>query len=222
MPVSREDAPTFVCDLLEKRATLERSELSALWVARELGQTTGFLYHHWGSFDAFLLEVSGLGWQRLVASLVRAYAKKKTLVAIVEAYLDFALDRPVLYWLLAERALSKDLLRERLGRGSALPSFAGFEELMALLDRAMPGVTITRARAMHAAAHGLASQLLSHRLGSMPDTFGRPEREVAREIAAEIARAFSPPRTSRSPDRDRTAASPKGPRTKTRRRSSSP
>ncbi len=221
MPISREDAPAFVCDLLEERASLERSELSARWVARELGQTTGFLYHHWGSFDAFLLEVSGLGWRRLVASLVRAYEKKKSLVAIVDAYVDFALAKPVLYWLLAERALSKDLLAERLGKGSALPSFAGFEEMMGLLGRALPGMTVTRARALHAAAHGLASQLLSHRLGSMPDTFGQSEREVAREIAAEIARTFSPPRTSRSPARDRTAASPMHPRTNSRRRSSS-
>ena len=198
MPIAREDAPRFVCDLLERHTSLERSELSARWVARELGQTTGFLYHHWGSFDAFLLEVSGIGWQRLVASLVRAYDKKKTLVALVEAYLDFALAKPVLYWLLAERALSKDLLRERLGEGSPLPSFAGFEELMTLLGRALPGVTVTQARALHAAAHGLASQLLSHRLGSMPDTFGRPERVVAREVAAEIAHAFERPRTSRA------------------------
>ncbi len=198
MPIAREDAPRFVCDLLERHASLERSELSARWVARELGQTTGFLYHHWGSFDAFLLEVSGIGWQRLVASLVRAYDKKKTLTALVEAYLDFALAKPVLYWLLAERALSNDLLRERLGEGSPLPSFAGFEELMTLLGRALPGVTVTQARALHAAAHGLASQLLSHRLGSMPDTFGRAERVVAREVAAEIAHAFERPRTSRA------------------------
>jgi AcrR family transcriptional regulator len=218
--VSRNDAASAVCDLLQARASLERSELSARWVARELGQTTGFLYHHWGSFDAFLLEVSGLGWRRLVAALIRAFEKKKTLVALIDAYVDFALAHPVLYWLLAERPLPGDVVKERLAKGVPLPSFAGFEELIALLSRAMPELTIVRARALHAAAHGLVSQVLSHRLASMPDTFQRPEREVAREIAADIATAFSSPRTSRSPARGPKAASPTRPRTTRRRRSS--
>lgn len=220
VPVSREEAPAFVCDLLEKRTTLERAELSARWVARQLGQTTGFLYHHWGSFDAFLLEVSGVGWGRLVAEMRRAYDAKETIEAIFEAYLDFALGKPVLYWLIAERPLPVEVVRGLLERGEPLPSYPGFIEMTTLLVRAMPGFTITRARALHAAAHGLVSQLLSHRLGSMPDTFRRDERDVANEIAREIARMFTPPRTKRSPDRDPTAGSRSRPRRTPRRKSS--
>ncbi len=194
MSVSREDAPAFVCNLLEKRRKLERAELSARWVSRQLGQTTGFLYHHWGSFDAFLLEVSGVGWRRLVVAMRRAHEQTGTIEGVFDAYLDFAMTKPVLYWLIAERTLPQDVVREKLGRSEPLPSWPAFFEMATLLAEAMPGFTVTRARALQAAAHGLVSQLLSHRLGSMPDTFGRPEREVASEIAREIAAMFTPPR----------------------------
>lgn len=224
--VSRDDAPSFICDFLAAHASLDRSELSARWVAKKLGQTTGFLYHHWGSFDAFLLDVSGLGWKRLVASLARAYERKPTLAVLLESYIDFASSKPVLYWLMAERALSPELLREQLGNGRALPSFEGLKEMIILLARALPGVTLPQARALHAAIHGLASQMLSNRLGSMPDTFGHSERKIAGEIAIEIGRLFAAPdatepRASRSPAGDPTAASPPRRRTKTRRSSSS-
>ncbi len=221
MSVGRQDAPSFVCDLLEARSTLDRSELSARWVAKELGQTTGFIYHHWGSFDGFLLEVSGVGWSRLGAKLAATYERSPTLAALVEAYVDFAWERPVLYWLLAERPMATELLRERLQGGGALPSFEGFQGVLALVRRIMPGVSATHARALHAAVHGLASQMLSNRLGSLPDSFGRPERKIAGEIGREIARVFSLPESSRSRAGGPKAGSPKRPRTKTRRSSSS-
>ena len=90
---------------------LGREDLSARSVAKALGQTTGFLYHHWGSFDAFLFEVSGLGWQRLVDALVRAYAKQEAPRDVLHAYVEFAAEHPVLYWLLAERTLAPDVTR---------------------------------------------------------------------------------------------------------------
>ena len=187
--ITRQDAPGFVCDLLQKRAGLGREDLSARSVARALGQTTGFLYHHWGSFDAFLIEVSGLGWQRLVDALVRAYDKRAEPRDVLHAYLEFAAESPVLYWLLAERPLAPDITRATLERGAALPSFKAWQAIFALISRAEPGITLAGARAVHAAVHGVASQLLSHRLGSMPDALTAGER-------AEPERAEPPPRVT--------------------------
>lgn len=235
--VSRDDAARFICDLLQERSSAShdiaklRDELSARVVAKALGQTTGFLYHHWGSFDGFLFEVSGLGWRRLVDSLVRAYEKTNSARAIMHAYVDFAAEYPVLYWLLAERPLTMSVVRSMLDAGTALPSFQAFVTYVELMTRAQPGMTARRARAMHAAAHGIASQLLSNRLTSTPDTRDKDARAVAREITDAFADAFfgadsSPTeakkraKARRSPARDPKAASPARPRTTSRRASS--
>jgi AcrR family transcriptional regulator len=220
--VSRQEAPGFVCDLLEKRAVLGREDLSARSVAKALGQTTGFLYHHWGSFDAFLFEVSGLGWQRLVDGLLRAWQKHEEARDVLHAYVEFAAEHPVLYWLLAERPLAPDITRATLEGGTALPSFKAWQAVLALISRAEPTITLAGARAVHAAVHGVASQLLSHRLGSMPDALTAGERAIARDITDAIAdRYFTPrPPSRRSPARGPKADSPPRPRT-TRRASSS-
>ncbi len=187
--VSRDDAARAVCDLLERRTALSRDELSARFVAKALGQTTGFLYHHWGSFDAFLLEVSGIGWQRLVAAVVAAYERDPTPLSIPRAYVAFAAAHPVLYWLCAERPLPAAPVREALETGRALPSFAAWTAFAELLERAAPGTTLAQARALHAAAHGLASQLLSGRLASMPDAVGRGQEAIVDDVCRAIASA---------------------------------
>ncbi len=217
--ISRSEAPAFICNLLQKKGRVRalREELSARVVAKALGQTTGFLYHHWGSFDGFLFEVSGIGWKRLVDTVVEAYERSEgDPRSIVFAYIDFAAENPVLYWLLAERPLSADVVQSTLASGE-LPSFAAFLDYFKLVKSVEPTTTIASARAMHAAAHGLASQLLSGRLGSTPDTVGRDEREVAREAAQVIADVFFPTaskaRGQRSPAHDPKAAPPSRQRT---------
>lgn len=183
----RAHAPELICDLLQKRRTLDRDELSARWVAKALGQTTGVIYHHWGSFDGFLLEVSGIGWERLVEFVVDAFRKSPVPRTIARSYVDFALAYPVLYWLLAERSLPRDVVREKLDAGTALPSFPAFTKFLALVSDVDPSLTLADARALHAAAHGLASQVLSGRLLSTPDVKDRDAREVAYEVADAIA-----------------------------------
>ena len=221
--ISRQEAPAFVCSLLQKGKVLGREDLSARTVAKALGQTTGFLYHHWGSFDAFLFEVSGLGWQRLVDALLRAYDERREPRDVLHAYVEFAAEHPVLYWLLAERPLAPDIVRATLEGGAALPSFKAWQAIFTLISRAEPGMTVAGARAVHAAIHGVASQLLSHRLGSMPDALTAGELEIARDITEAIAdRYFTAPRRARrSPGRDPKADSPPRRRTTTRRASSS-
>jgi AcrR family transcriptional regulator len=251
-PVSRDAAPTFVCDLLQKKAAKKketsssspsralgselRDDLSARTIAKALGQTTGFLYHHWGSLDGFLFEVSGIGWKRLVDSLVRGYESTKDPRQIIHAYIDFAAEYPVLYWLLAERPLSMDVVRATLEQGKALPSYDAFVTYFQLMAQAVPGVTLGRVRAMHAAAHGLASQLLSDRLASMPDALEKDDRAIARDIIEDIAEVFFtlPPRAKaaaattssatprQTPARDRKAASPRRRQSSDRRSKTSP
>jgi AcrR family transcriptional regulator len=219
--ISRQDAPAFICDLFQKSAVLGREDLSARSVAKALGQTTGFLYHHWGSFDGFLFEVSGLGWQRLVDALVRAYEKRAAPRDVLHAYVAFAAEHRVLYWLLAERPLAPDITRATLEGGATLPSFKAWQAILALLSRAEPGITLAGARAVHAAVHGVASQLLSHRLGSMPDALTAGERAIARDIVDAIADRYFTARSParRSPARDPKVDSP--PRRRTTRRASS-
>lgn len=218
----REQAPELICDLLQKKRSLDRDELSARWVAKALGQTTGVIYHHWGSFDGFLLEVSGIGWERLVSFVLDAYRKTPSPRTIARSYIDFALANPVLYWLLAERPLPRDVVRAKLDSGNALPSFAAFGRFLMLLSEVDSTLTIADARALHAAAHGLASQMLSGRLLSTPDVKDRDVREVAYEAADAIADRMlrgTSPGAPRSPAHDPTAAPPASP-AKTRRRTS--
>lgn len=213
--------------MLQKKPKLRREDLSARNVSKALGQTTGFLYHHWGSFDAFLFEVSGLGWGRLVEAVARTFEEKGEAIDIVRAYIAFAAENPVLYWLMAEREMPAEVVRSTLERGAALPSFAAWMRFFELISKAEPGIAIGRARAMHAAAHGLASQLLSGRIASMPDALQRSARDIASDVEDAIADAMftSRSRAPRSPARDPRAAPPRSrrtssPRAKTSRKSS--
>ena len=208
--IARDDAAAFVCDLLQSKPKMRREDLSARNVAKALGQTTGFLYHHWGSFDDFLFEVSGLGWGRLVESVEKAYAKSGEASSIVRAYVAFAAKNPVLYWLIAERELPADVVKKTLTKGIALPSYTAWVRFFELVSKADPGVTLAKARAMHAAAHGLASQLLSGRISSMPDAVQRSAAAISADvedaITAGMIGASAPARhktTSRSPKASR-------------------
>lgn len=196
--IARDDAAAFVCDLLQSKPKLRREDLSARNVAKALGQTTGFLYHHWGSFDDFLFEVSGLGWGRLVAAVEKAFEKNSDATSIVRAYVAFAAANPVLYWLLAERELPTAIVKKTLSRGAALPSYEAWVKFFGLLSRAQPGVTLAQARAMHAAAHGLASQLLSGRIASMPDAVKRSATAIAGDVEEAIAAAMLAPPPARA------------------------
>ncbi|MCA9587269.1 MAG: WHG domain-containing protein [Myxococcales bacterium] len=212
-PIAREDAARVICERLARRPKLGRDELSARSLARALGQTTGFLYHHWGSLDAFLLEVSGLGWMMLADALVEAFARDGDARAVPAAYVTFAARRPALYWLIAERPMADRAVAALMRESGALPSHAAWVRVGELLANATPSMTPARFRAMHAAVHGLASQLLSGRLATLPDSRGRDALEVALEIADEIGAAFFGPvsarsTAARSPGRGRRAAFP--------------
>src|SRR5688500_5585429 len=148
----REQAPELICDLLQKKRSLDREELSARWVAKALGQTTGVIYHHWGSFDGFLLEVSGMGWGRLVTFVVDAYRTAPHRRNIARSYVDFAPAYPVLYWLLAVRPPPREVVRAEPEPVSALPPFAASGRFRMLLSEVVPTLTVGDARARHAAA----------------------------------------------------------------------
>ncbi len=76
-------------DLLS--GAIDASHLSARRLAARLGVTTGWLYHHHGSLDGFLLEVAALGARHLLGLLT------DDLYASVETLIRFEKDHPALY-----------------------------------------------------------------------------------------------------------------------------
>lgn len=190
---------------------LDRDSLSARNLAELMGQTTGFIYHHWGALDPFLLEVSGLGWKALVAEVASAADAKGTGAAIAAAYLEFAVSHPTLYWLMAERRMNDELVRSTLARGAALPSYGAWLSFLDIARRTDPSISPARARLLHAAAHGFASQLLSGRLTSTPETAPIPPKELCARIAADLGELFFAPPAASAPVRAKSARGTPGP-----------
>jgi AcrR family transcriptional regulator len=165
------------------RKTLTRDTLTARRVAELLGQTTGYIYHHWGSFDGFLLAASARGWERLVVAITKAYDDTSDPFEIPVGFMRFAIDYPEVYWLLAERPLNKDSVKAHLKEKGHLPAYTAWKAYMALLGRAAPHVSRTDARLLHATVHGLASQL---QLGQIAPA--SPNRATEVESALALAR----------------------------------
>ncbi|CAN5565240.1 hypothetical protein BH09MYX1_BH09MYX1_21370 [soil metagenome] len=165
------------------RKTLTRETLTARRVAEMLGQTTGFIYHHWGSFDGFMLACSARGWERLVVSVAAAYDEKSDPHMIPVGLLRFTIDYPEIYWVLSERPLDKEAHRQYLKEKGHLPAYTAWKAYMALLGRATPHVTKTDARLLHAAIHGLALQLQMGQIAPIA-----PDRATEIETALGLAR----------------------------------
>lgn len=165
------------------RKTLTRDTLTARRAAEILGQTTGFIYHHWGSFDGLMLATSARGWERLVAAITAAYDEKSDPFSIPVGFLQFTIDFPEIYWLLAERPLDKDAVRHYLKEHGHLPAYTAWKAYKALLGRAAPHATGTDSRLLHAAIHGLASQLQMGQIAPIA-----PDRETEVKYALGLAR----------------------------------
>lgn len=183
--MSREEVET-VCDALAS-GELTADTLGARRVADLLGRTTGLLYHHWGSLDGFLLEVSQLGWTRLADALMEhALAPVE---ALADAYLRFAFAHPALYHLMAERRLDWPRLRAegRLTAGSGLDLW---DALTSRLELAGSDAPAEDARLLYASLHGLASLALSGRANVRDiDT---TDEEVALRAARHLVRRLLP------------------------------
>lgn len=165
------------------RKTLTRDTITARRVAELLGQTTGFIYHHWGSFDGLLLATTARGWERLVAATSAAYEERSDPFDLPVGFLKFTIDFPEIYWLLAERPIGKEVVRAYQKEHGHLPAYTAWKAYMALLGKAAPHATRTDARLLHASIHGLASQL---QMGQISPT--APDRATELQTALGLAR----------------------------------
>jgi hypothetical protein len=154
--------------------SLVRSEISARSVAGRIGQTTGFLYHHWGSLDLFLEEIAAGGWSLFLDAVRLPFIHAPApLSSVCVAYVEFALMHPTLYWTMASRVLQVPKAPVSLGA-------TDFYQLLESLD---PQCSQVRARAVHASLHGLAVHALSGRVAS-EDSAGNnsSSQKIAREL----------------------------------------
>lgn len=179
--------------LLQRRLT--REDLSARKLSAFLGQSTIGLYHHFGSLNGFLIQVDGLGWQRLLEELELAVVECKqrepnlnaesALRAVALRYVDFASKYRTLYWLMTEHFFDRAALR-RAGRlRLETPLMNGFSELLRACGSAEPATDLVLA---FSALHGLVSLVQSGRLDLGDDKHARARvHHTASRLAALLA-----------------------------------
>lgn len=100
---------------LAERIVLEQGggALNARGLARELGISVGTLYNAFGDLNGVVRAVNTRCAERLAARLEAAAGAagpepRDRVIAIGEAYLDFALSEPRRWWMLFERSIDAD------------------------------------------------------------------------------------------------------------------
>jgi AcrR family transcriptional regulator len=191
---SAEEAVEEVLDALD-RGRLSRANLTARGLGALLGHTTGHLYHHFGSLDGLLFAVVQRGYQRLGERLLAAFAERRCLGDLAEAFVDFCVARPALYGLMFEHPFDWKALRDQ---GALRPDMPGLSLWGQFVDGfAQLGAkdAATSTRILMAGLHGLVSFVLSGRanIGATEKT----DREVAvasaRRLAKLIRSELAPP-----------------------------
>jgi len=143
-------------------------QFSLRQVAEQIGYSPGTIYLYFRNKDDLLLAVVSEGFERFGQSL-RASAGSTTsagkrLHALLDTYISFGLENPVLYRLMFMQRTdflvesSEGLLQPRI------TSFAVLQEAVqtALAERALPpGEVLSTADALWSLAHGLVSLAIS-------------------------------------------------------------
>ncbi|AUX41594.1 uncharacterized protein SOCE26_030150 [Sorangium cellulosum] len=173
---------------------LTRDDLTARKLAAFLGQTTMVLYHHYGSLDGFLIRVDGAGWRMLAEGLEARARGGADARALAVYYVEFALRRPDLYWLMAERRFDRARLRDEGRLRLARPLWGAFVGLLGRYGSARPAEDT---HVLFAGLHGIAMLTLSGRanLGEDPAA----DHEVAFAAARRLADLVLPPRPAEPP-----------------------
>lgn len=135
-------------------------DVSLREVARRAGVTYAAPYHHFADKSALLAAVATQGFERLLADLERAMARRKSLrselQAAAETYLAFALDHPAHYrvMFLPEVKHSPEATQFHVAASHA------FESLLSRVVRARPNESershLVLATTVWAALHGLS------------------------------------------------------------------
>jgi len=187
-----DDAVRYIRDALAA-GELTESDLTARRIGARLGKTTSVLYHHWGSLDRFLFDVSQDGYLLLTEVLLAA---GPALPDIAEAFIAFGLDRPVLYRLMFERPWPWDDLRAA-GAFEGAPGLALWGRVVDRLAAAGSTGPRRDGLLLHAALHGLVSLANSGRanVGDLTVTARGAAGAAARNLAARICAPSPEPKS---------------------------
>lgn len=169
---------------------LDDADLSARKLCRLLGKTTGALYHHFGSLDGLLFEVSQRAYASLKDRLESVYAERGDLADVAEAFVAFGLDHPELYPLMFERRFDWEALRARGVFDEKVESAKLIDAVACVLDKAGSTDVDMDGRLLFAGLHGLVSLAASGRANVR--ALDRTDRDVACAAARALARRIVP------------------------------
>lgn len=164
---------------------LADEDLSARRIAAFLGKTTGVVYHHFGSVDRLLFEVSQLGYAALRARLEAVFARSRGLADVAEAFVEFGLEHPELYPLMFERRYDWAALRAAGVFERPTPSGELLAAMVCLLEEAGAKDPLADGRLLFAGLHGLVSLAASGRVNA--GSLDTSDREVAVAAARDLA-----------------------------------
>lgn len=169
---------------------LADEDLSARRIARFLGKTTGVVYHHYGSVDRLLFEVSQLGYAALRERLEGVAERSGDLADLAAAFVEFGLDHPELYPLMFERRYDWAALRAAGVFDAPTESGALLTSMTCLLGDAGAVDPVADGRLLVAGLHGLVSLAASGRANA--GALGTPDRDVAIAAARDLAQRIAP------------------------------
>jgi len=173
--------------------------LSMREVARRAGVTHQAPYHHFQDREAILAAVVAEGFEDLTGRLQQALDasvggdRGHAMLAMGQAYVRFALDRPGVFRIMFRRELVE---HERFPE-VAVAGERAFSALLRLVDRVGGvGSTEVRASLQWSLVHGLATLLIDGKLGELaPDRSARLAHAdlVMQRFADLFATATDPP-----------------------------
>lgn len=181
---------------------VDHADLSARRLCRFLGKTTGALYHHFGSLDRLLFEVSQRAYVDLRRHLEAAFAERRDLGDVAVAFVEFGLDHPQLYPLMFERRFDWQALREGGAFDREVESAAMLDAVACVLEEAGSEDVDMDGRLLFAGLHGLVSLAASGRANVR--ALDQTDRDVARAAARALAQRLlktthlNPPRGASS------------------------
>lgn len=171
---------------------LEWDDLTARGVAEFLGATTSVVYHHWGSLDALLFDVSKAGYEWLGERLTNEI-DDGDLEDVAVAFVAFGLEHPDLYALMFERHYDWDALRQRGVFDEDLPGLGIWDRLVTFLDEAGSEEPQGDARLLFGGLHGLVSLASTGRanIGNLERSDRRTAEASARRLVRRISSNWS-------------------------------
>jgi AcrR family transcriptional regulator len=179
--VNSDLAAALVRAALELLEVSGAAELSLRAVARRAGVAPSAPYRHYADRDALLSAVAAVGYRHLAEALATAHPAPATtddLAAVAVAYVQFALRRPALFWVMFGEPCDRDSA-ERVAATEAIAAYVS-----EIVRRAFSGAEPQPlATGIWALVHGLAWLYLDGKLqASDPDIADNQVRAIVHAI----------------------------------------